>query len=252
MKKSIIVGLGDIGSKLHKEYKCLGLDVYDVWCPMLSADRTVNHYDFAFIAVGTPSLNDGSCDLSQVKDAIFKTSADIYVIRSTVPPKTTEKLIRETGKKIVYSPVFYGCTKDSDKDVYDFNFTILGGDKSICDNVAQYLQHVYDSRHRFIITDSTTAELAKYMENVMLATKVSMCAQFYILAKDLGVNYMELRELFLQDERFTRSHTFVYKHHPYWDSRCFNKDLAAISKMDNASLIRSVIEFNESCKERET
>lgn len=246
----IIIGAGHIGSELAKEYKRLYPDLYDPNVVPYNI-KSDEHYKFAFITVDTPAKDDGSCDISQVKDAIFKTSADIYVIRSTVFPKTTENLIKESGKKIVYSPEFYGCTKDSSKDTYNFDFTILGGDKETCNEVVQLLQYVYSSKHRFIITDNTTAELAKYMENTMLATKLSMCIQFYQLAKDLGVSYPELREIFLQDERFTRSHTFVYEYAPYWDSHCFNKDLRAISTMDNAWLIRRVVDFNKMCKENE-
>jgi UDP-glucose 6-dehydrogenase len=116
--------------------------------------------------------------------------------------------------------------------------------------VVQLLQEVYDARHRFRITDSTTAELAKYMENTMLAARVSFCVQFWEIAKEYGVSYPELRELVLNDERFNRAHTFVYEDHPYWESHCFDKDLAAIAGVSDAPLIEEVIRYNNRCKAR--
>jgi UDP-glucose 6-dehydrogenase len=88
------------------------------------------------------------------------------------------------------------------------------------------------------------------MENAMLAARVSFCVQFWEIAKAYGVSYPEMRELLLNDERFNRAHTFVYDDHPYWQSHCLDKDLAAIAKASNAPLIKGVIRYNERCKAR--
>lgn len=189
----LIVGYGNIGQKLAKEYSVLNPDIYD---PFKGYTTKKDKYDFAFICVDTPIRNK-KCDLSQVECAINETNSDIIVLRSTVPPTTTESFKLLTGKRIVFSPEFYGTTQHSDEHLYDFNFTILGGDPSDTEAVAQLLQNVYNGNHRFLFTDSTTAELAKYFENAMLATKVSLCCQFYQIAQDYNINYSELRELLL-------------------------------------------------------
>ena len=246
MGRILIAGVGNIGSKLYEEYAVLKPDRYD---PHKGYDERSGEYDIAFIAVDTPMKEDGSCDLSQVENAIASVDAKIYVLRSTVPPKTVERMKEETGKRIVFSPEFYGTTQHSDRGSFDFSFTILGGDRKDCNAVVQVLQEVYNANHRFCITDSTTAELAKYMENAMLAAKVSLCVQFWELANRFGVNYPELRELVLNDSRLNRAHTFVYDSHPYWDSHCFNKDLTAITHFASAPLIESIIDYNNKCKD---
>lgn len=190
----------------------------------------------------------GDCDITEVKNAINENDAEIYVIKSTILPKTTEKLIADTGKNILFSPEYYGGTQHCNN--FEFNFTILGGDRKHCKKVIQALQNVYDARHKFIMTDSTTAELVKYMENSWLATKVSFCCQFYEIAKSLGVDYEELREMFVQDVRVNKSHTFVYDEHPYWSSHCLNKDVPAIANFSNAEFLKSVINFNENQKNK--
>lgn len=248
MKTVLIAGVGNIGSRLYEEYAKLAPDRYDPYKDF-NEKRDIR-YDFAFIATDTPMNEDGSCDLSQVRQALGETDAEIYVIRSTVPPRTTEILRAETGKRIVFSPEFYGTTQHCDENAFDFSFTILGGQKEDCNAVVQLLQEVYDARHRFRITDSTTAELTKYMENSMLAARVSFCVQFWEIAKEYGVSYPEMRELLLNDERFSRAHTFVYDEHPYWESHCFDKDLRAIARVSDAPLIDEVIRYNEKCKSR--
>lgn len=248
MKTVLIVGIGNIGGRLYREYNKLSPDRYD---PIKGFNEKKDIcYDFAFIVVDTPMLLDGSCDLSAVYNAISETNANVYVIRSTVPPGTTEKLKAETGKRIVFCPEFYGTTQHSDENTFDFSFTILGGDKNDCNAVVQLLQDVYDARHRFRFTDSTTAELTKYMENAMLATRVSFCVQFWEIARQYGVSYPEMRELLLNDERFSRAHTFVYDEHPYWKSHCLDKDIRVIARMADAPLIDGIIQYNELCKNR--
>ena len=248
MKTVLIVGVGNIGSRLYEEYRKLAPDRYDPYKGF--TEKKDIRYDFAFLATDTPMNEDGTCDLSQVRQAIDETDAEVFVLRSTVPPGTTERLKAETGKRIVFSPEFYGTTQHCDEKAFDFSFTILGGQKEDCNAVIQLLQEVYDGRHRFRITDSKTAELTKYMENTILAARVSLCVQFWEIAKQYGVSYPEMRELLLCDERFSRAHTFVYDEHPYWESHCFDKDLSAIASAADAPLIEGVIRYNEQCKAR--
>ena len=242
MKNVLIVGYGVVGHNLEKDFKKINPDIYDKFKQEYNTKKDGLKYDFAFICVDTPFNDNGDCDITEVLNAINENDADVYVVKSTVLPNTTKKLAEKTGKNVVFSPEYYGGTQHCNN--FDFNFTILGGDRTSCKKVIQLLQGIYDARHTFHITDSTTAELTKYMENSYLATKVSFCVQFYEIAKSLGVDYEELRELFLCDERVNKSHTFVYEDHPFWSSHCLNKDVPAIANFADAPFLKSVIEFN--------
>lgn len=255
MTKVLIVGHGVVGKNLANELKRLKPHVYDKYkrelitryCIHTGKDvKPTKHYDIAFICVDTPRTADNPCDTTEVVNAIRENDADIYVIKSTVLPTTTERLRIATGKRIVFSPEYYGSTQHANN--YDFDFTILGGPREDCIPVIQALQKVYDGRHQFRITDSRTAELAKYMENSWIATKVSFCNQFFDLAENLDVCYEELRELFLLDERVNPSHTYVMREAPYWDSHCLNKDVPALTDVYDAPLLDAVIGFNEARK----
>lgn len=238
---TLIIGYGIVGHNLQKELIRLKPDIYDKYKPEFNTKRNIK-YDFAFICVDTPVTEDSYCDISQVRNALMDNNADIYIIKSTVLPNQLERLKNETGKKIVFSPEYYGGTQHCNN--FEFNFTILGGEKEDCLKVQQLLQHCYDARHTFRIVDLKTASLAKYMENAWLATKVSFCNQFYDIAKESGVNYEELRELFILDPRINPSHTFVYEDTPYWDSHCLNKDVPAIAEAYDAELLKEIINFN--------
>ncbi len=87
------------------------------------------------------------------------------------------------------------------------------------------------------------------VENAFLATKVSFCTQFWSTAREIGVDYEELRELFTLDPRVGKSHTFVYDDSPFWKSHCLDKDVPAIAETYEMPFLLSVIEFNERMKE---
>lgn len=241
--KVLIVGYGVVGTNLHKELFSLNPDIYDKYKVACNTKQDIK-YDVAFICVDTPGEN---CDTHAVVEAIKENKADIYVIKSTVLPRTTIKLAGRLHKKIVFSPEYYGGTQHCNN--FNFNFTILGGPKQVCLKVQQLLQHVYDATHTFHITDATTAELTKYMENSWLATKVSFCNEFAKLAKKCGIDYEELRELFILDPRVNPSHTFVYNDKPYWDSHCLNKDVPAIANHLDSEFLKFIISYNNKNKE---
>ncbi len=244
----LIIGYGVVGHNLAEEISVLEPDIYDKYKGEYNTRRNIK-YDFAFICVDTPYIDaNNPCSLKAVQEALKENDADVFIIKSTVLPKTTEMLAKTLKKRIVFSPEYYGGTQHCNN--YSFNFTILGGERNDCIAVQQLLQHVYDASHTFHIVDSATAELTKYMENSWLATKVSFCNQFYDIAQKCGVDYEVLRELFVLDPRVNPSHTFVYRDHPYWDSHCLNKDVPAIANKFDAELLNSIINFNDKRKKK--
>lgn len=250
MKNVLIVGYGVVGHNLHEELIRLNPDIYDKFKKECNTKRNIK-YDFCFICVDTPFIDRNNlCDISQVKNALEENDADIYIIKSTILPGTTEKLVEEFNKNIIFSPEFYGGTQHCNN--FEFNYTILGGDKKCCLKVQQLLQEVYDARHTFRIVNSKLAETEKYMENSYLGVKVAFCVQFYEICKKLGINYEELRELFILDPRVNPSHTFVYDEHPYYDSHCLKKDIPAIAYFTDAELLKNVNDFNTKQKIKES
>ena len=247
-KRVLIVGYGVVGHNLYEEIKNVKPDIFDKYKKEINTKKD-DQYDIAFICVDTPLIENNNLDTTEVENAIMENDSEIYVIKSTCPLGTVERLKKATGKHIIFSPEYYGGTQHCNN--YNFDFTILGGDKEDCIEVIQLLQNCYDGRHSFRITDSRTAELVKFMENSFLATKVSFCLQFYEICQKNNLDYEELRELFILDKRMGESHTFVYKDKPYWDSHCLNKDVPHIAYNQDAVFLQSVCEYNDKLKNKE-
>ncbi len=246
----IIVGIGIVGHNLKNIFTWA--DCYDKYNDEFKSniDLLDKTYDFCFIAVPTPMNKNGSANLDEVSDVIKNIKANIYVIKSTIPPGTTTLFKKKYNKHIIFSPEYDGNTQHAR---VNYDFVILGGDSNDTFKVSQLYQFVKPATFTMYQVDSTTAELCKYMENSFLACKVVFCNEFYRIAKKLNINYNVLRELFCLDPRINKSHTFVYEDYPFYDSKCFNKDLPAIiSTMKknnyNAKFIKNIISRNEEFK----
>ena len=240
--KVLIIGRGVVGHNLAEELKKLQPEIIDKY---KDGEKRASdgHYDVGFVCVPTPLMDNGLLDWQEVRNAIMENDCGLYVIKSTVPVGVTNLLRHGFQKRIVFSPEYYGATQHCNN--FDFSFTILGGQKQDCIAVQQILQEVYDARHKFYITTPETAEMAKFMENSWLATKVTFCCEFFRAAEKAGVNYEELRELFLADPRVNPAHTFVYREHPYYDSHCLNKDVPQIANQFDIDLLKQVQRINE-------
>jgi len=228
-KKIAIIGYGIVGRNVYDEMK--SCNRYEITIIDPKRDdylETINRvYDFGFVCVPTDMKTDGACDTSIVEKAICDTNCQLYIVKSTVPPGTCDELAERFNKRIVFSPEYYGLTKDACRHL---GFVILGGEPYDINEVAKLYSYSMPGNFRVHFTSRKTAELVKYMLNSFLAMKVTFCNEFATLAKSIGVNYPELRELFILDERIGSSHTLVYDEQPFYDSHCFNKDIPAIIK----------------------
>ena len=113
-----------------------------------------------------------------------------------------------------------------------------------------------NSNVRFYFSDSDTVELAKYMENAFLATKVTFCNEMFDLAIKMGIDYNEAREIWLADPRIGRSHTFVYPNQRGFGGSCLPKDTSALVYIGEKAgvdmlLVKSVLKKNELIKKEE-
>ena len=258
--KILIVGYGNIGTHLYEELNVPGVElyVYDAY-KQVDMPRYTNdlsyfskvEFDLAFICVPTEMKKDGSCDTSQVIDAVNKVAktviTKVIVVKSTVPVGTCDKLNKIFGN-IVFSPEYYGTTIHAPKKL---DFVVLGGEKDKCSTVANFYYTVKSSSLRIRMTDFKTAELAKYMENCFLAMKVAFCSEFEIIAEDFGISYPELRDIFILDERMGDSHTLIRPDQPYYDSHCLNKDIPGlISQSEESKIMKAVSDINSERKSK--
>jgi UDPglucose 6-dehydrogenase len=244
------VGAGVVGSAMQK---LCGPDtvMYDPR-PGFSQDRAaVNACDVVYVNVPTPMRADGACDTSIVEEVVAWIEAPLIILRSTVAPGTTDRLRERYGKRIVFQPEYLGETvAHVFGNMAERDFVVLGGSVEDTSRAADIYKNYYNSYVRFYFCDALTAELAKYMENAFYAVKVTFVNEFYDIAKAHGVDFNQLREIWLADPRISRDHTFVYPDARGFSGKCLPKDCNAIVKSCaergyDAKFMKATLAINE-------
>ena len=198
----------------------------------------IDNYDLAIVCVPTP-MKEGTneCDIRIVENVIRDIKSDLILIKSTVEIGTTDRLKKKYKKRIVFSPEY--CGESSYWTPHQFHtkivetpFFIFGGDKEDTSVMVDYFMPVCGPTKRYIQTDAKTAELVKYMENTFYAMKIAYCYEIYEICQKLGIDYNEVRELWVTDPRINSMHTSIFPENIFpFAGKCLPKDLNGLIQL---------------------
>lgn len=229
-----IVGQGFVGNAVYQKFKdyyeVLTFDLDEVKCN--STFREVSECDYVFVCLPTPMNYDGSCNVSIVQDVIQKIDnvgkTKGIVVKSTIPPGTTERWNQNYNTNIVFNPEFL-TERNAVDDYENQKRIVLGGPRPTTTELKQIFTKVFPQAD-IIKTDSTHAEMVKYVTNTFLSVKVSFANEMYRLCENLDIDYDKVIEYATYDERLGKSHWSVPG--PDGDygfgGHCFPKDLSAL------------------------
>ena len=226
-------------------------------------DRGVRNSQIIFIAVGTPTGEDGSADLQHVLGVAREIARSmngyrVIVNKSTVPVGTAarvrEILRRETTHpfSVVSNPEFLkqGAAID---DFMKPDRVVIGAEDP---RGAELMKELYAPFTRtgapIMLMDCASAELCKYAANAMLATRISFMNEVANVCEAVGANVDEVRRAVASDRRIGSS--FLFPGVGYGGS-CFPKDVKAMLQFATAKaydfkILRAVEAVNERQKQR--
>lgn len=224
--RAAVIGLGVVGRAQLRLFGDMAQVTYDPAAtkgPYPSG--RVAECDFAVVAVGTPEAEDGSADLSYLREALDRIPPEMPVmIRSTIPPGTMAGL-EKTRSLVVHVPEFLNERPDGAwRESGDVPFMILGGQPAARD----FFLPVLYAASAVPVRECTglEAELVKYTANLFLAAKVTFVNEMARVCAAFGADWEQVRAGWLLDPRAGESHTRVEG--PGFGGRCFPKDLAAL------------------------
>ena len=231
-------------------------------------EKAVQHGELQFIAVGTPSGEDGSADLQYVV-AVAKTIGElmdgykVVVNKSTVPVGTAEKVRDAIEQQLGLRQKAIGFDVASNPEflkegaaVNDFmkpDRIVVGTNSPAAEKLLRELYAPFNRNHdRMVFMDVRSAELTKYAANAMLATKISFINEMANLAERLGADIEQVRNGIGSDPRI--GYHFIYPGCGYGGS-CFPKDVKALiniaKEVDySANLMEAVDRVNQTQKSR--
>ena len=187
--------------------------------------------DFVFVCLPTPMKKDGSQDLSIIENFFTNVPGrynPIFILKSTVLPGTTKMLESKYNLKIVFCPEFL-TEKAAKLDMLTQSRIVIGGNPLGVVKVKNLFESRFGKKH-FVLTDSTSAELVKYMANNFLTVKTAFMNEYYDLIAKVGGDWNDVVEGFVSDPRIGNSHTSVPGHDGKrgFGGTCFPKDINAI------------------------
>ena len=223
--------------------------------------RGVRQAQIVFIAVGTPTGEDGSADLQHVLGVAREIARSlngykVVVNKSTVPVGTAVKvrdvIRRETTHpfSVVSNPEFLkqGAAID---DFMKPGRVVIGAEDA---RAAELMKELYSPFTRtgapIMMMDCASAELCKYAANAMLATRISFMNEVANVCDAVGANVDQVRRAVASDRRIGPS--FLFPGVGYGGS-CFPKDVKAMMRFaeDKAydfKILRAVETVNEGQK----
>jgi UDPglucose 6-dehydrogenase len=242
MEKIGVIGQGFVGTAVKEGMKnYYNVRTFDINgnCNEPSLNEVIHQVNEIFLCLPTPMKKTGECDLSIVKNCLqdittlvehYQKENFIVIIKSTIPPGTTEQLNKEFKYlHIAFNPEFL-TEANAVEDYKNQNRIIIGAERPYSSRVKQIFAKAFP-KVPIIKTSSTIAETIKYVTNTFLAMKVSYANEIYQLCQALDIDYDKVIEYARYDDRLGNSHWSVPG--PDGDfgfgGHCFPKDIAALT-----------------------
>ncbi|MFH1099055.1 MAG: UDP-glucose/GDP-mannose dehydrogenase family protein [Candidatus Uhrbacteria bacterium] len=220
----------------------------------IDSARAVRAAEVVFIAVGTPSLSDGSADCSQIEAVgrVIGTAIDQYqvvIVKSTAPPGTAERLEAQIRAAVGRRRITGAAIPDPVVDVAvnpeflregaaikDF----LNPDRVIVGFASEQARSILERLYRPIVRmgrpvvwmDRKSAALTKYAANAFLATKISFINEIAALCDMIGADVASVAKGMGFDSRI--GSRFLHAGIG-WGGSCFPKDVAALGQFATES-----------------
>ena len=246
-----IIGQGFVGTAVMEKFRhCYNVYAYDkqpakslitnqsLNQETLDISTVVENCNVIFVCVPTPMFEDGECDTRIVeaviediaKEAEFQNKEVVTIVKSTVPPGTTERLNGLSNKVgVTFSPEFL-TEANATADFENQTRIVLGIDyMEYIEPISSIFKKVFPKAN-IILINSKEAEMTKYTTNLFLANKVSFFNDIYSLCEKLEIEYDNVIEATMHDPRIGKSHYDVPGHDGDrgFGGHCFPKDLQAI------------------------
>ncbi len=193
------------------------------------------------LAVGTPSANDGSADMSQIEAVSLEIARalngyKVVVTKSTVPVGAAgyiKKIIDENKKSncrfsVAANPEFLREGAAINDFMRPDRVVIGATDEEAIAIMKDLYRPLYLIETPFVITTPESAEMIKYASNAFLATKISFINEIANLCDLLGADVRDVAKGMGMDKRIGSK----YLHPgPGFGGSCFPKDVKALSAL---------------------
>jgi len=249
-----VIGQGFVGGAVYQGMKnYFDVYTYDIngKCTESSLFELIEKVNVTFLCLPTPMRKSGECDLSIVENCLSQVDMlvkslnkkdFIVIIKSTIPPGTTERLNKSNENiNVIFNPEFL-TEANAIEDYKNQNRIIVGGDRPWTSTVKTIFEKAFP-QVPIIKTSSTIAEMVKYVTNTFLATKISFANEMFQICQGLDIDFDKVIEYSKYDDRLGNSHWSVPGHDGDfgYGGHCFPKDIAALNHVAEELGVKSTM-----------
>jgi len=250
MARVVIAGNGVTGKATSSLFYTDGVRMFDIDFDRENLSYHLKSSSFVILCLPSPTVN-GKQDLSAIDKwlGMIKTDAPSIsvIIRSTILPGTTDKLSKLYGLNIAHVPEFL-TESTALEDALNPEFLVVGArDILLKEKVTQlFINNSMMLTKKVIKCSPTTAELIKYSMNSFFALKVTMANQLWDVAKEVGANYDQVREV-LESHKWGSKNGWNVWHNQKrgFGGNCLPKDIEAFAGKFDLPLIDTMQEINK-------
>jgi UDPglucose 6-dehydrogenase len=237
-----LIGVGFVGNALLKSFrkKNIHITAYDKYKKNVDLNTFKECLDTDILFLCLPTLFDYKLDmydmkaLSEVCDELNNIKyPNLVVIKSTITPHTTEAFCQQYPNiQFCHNPEFLKA-KSAFEDFHNQDHIILGRSPHCDDDQYNLLNNFYKQYYpnaQISQCTSSESESMKLFVNSFYSSKIQLFNEYYLLCKNLDINFEMVRELMLKNNRINPSDTLV----PGPDGQlgyggaCFPKDTNAL------------------------
>ena len=253
-----IIGYGVVGKAIYSTFKnyyqvykydkFLVEDSFDIICKC----------DFVFISVPTPYNNvqgrvDDSAILESLENLNNNNFKGIIIIKSTVPPGSSQFYNKKYTLKIVFNPEFLRESKNPNKDFAEQHTVVIGSNEGeYYDPVKDIFESVLPEESKFYSVSYETAELIKYSQNMTLASRVAVANLVYDACQEFGVDYEILKKIAFDSFEILGPH-MVEVPGPDGErgfgGKCLPKDTMGFNSIFKSKILGEILEYNKTLRD---
>jgi UDPglucose 6-dehydrogenase len=226
-----IVGQGVVGTATKNGLELLGHDIVVHDIKLNTKISKLSSCEIIFVCVPTPSLEDGSCDISIIESVVEEISQikykGIVALKSTILPGTTEKFANKYNLEICFVPEFLR-EKHAQEDFVCNHYLLAVGthNTEVYNNIVE--SHGYYPKHR-VMMKPVEAELLKYYSNVYNSLRVVFANAMHDVAETVGADYEKIKETYLLRGQSVGPYLSVEGYSRGYDGACLPKDTKALA-----------------------
>jgi len=252
-----IIGFGIVGKAVSNTFsKKFDIIKYDKFLK-LDNFKELNQCAFVFINVPTPfdcskNITDDTAVVESLKRLESISFSGCVIIKSTLPPGKCDEYELKYDLKFCFNPEFLRESTTPNEDFKNQKEIVIGSyNFEIFEKVKYMYKLVCLENANYYNTTPIEAEMIKYSQNTMLASRVAIANLIFDACSERQIDYNMIRSIAF--DKFEIIGPYMTQvpgpdGERGFGGKCLPKDIRGFSTITKSSLLEEIISYNDSLR----